>query len=530
MDTSGLAGGARQQAIMPRENLLQVFIQFGLAGVLGFLIGLEREMRAKGGTTLGIRDFVLFSLIGAISAFAGAQYDNSWFVIAGFAGFLALLVSSYWADRTHGAGISTELAAIFTFFLGVLIIKQAYDLAIALAIVALAVLFPKQAIKQFRAKIQVRELQAILLFLTITFIVLPVLPRQSLDTYLTFPVGHVESVSAAEERIVIRPLNDQSLQTGEQLEIFTSGWHYLGTVTLTAIDRDVVTGDYKGEVLPGSTQGLEARRKLGIPFINIMLSAIEPYKVWLIVVLVSFISFVGYILIKAVGPRSGIGLTGLIGGLVSSTVTTLSFARRSRENPAGNRHFTVAIVLAASIMFPRLILEIAVVNQEMVKNIALPLVVMGLTGLALAGYHLLKSRKPDTEQVQLSLENPFSLSSAVSFALIFASILMITRLATHYLGNAWLPLVAIVSGLTDADAIAFSLSNLQKAELITTDWASFNLVLGAISNTFMKLFLVLGLGHPALFRNLLVSFLIVGAVGLLTTFLYYDVDSMFVWR
>jgi uncharacterized membrane protein len=58
---------------MPRENLLQVFIQFGLAGVLGFLIGLKREMRAKGGTTLGIRDFVLFSLIGAISAFGSAS-------------------------------------------------------------------------------------------------------------------------------------------------------------------------------------------------------------------------------------------------------------------------------------------------------------------------------------------------------------------------------------------------------------------------------------------------------------------------
>lgn len=512
---------------MLRENLLQVFIQFGLAGVLGFLIGLEREMRAKGGTTLGIRDFVLFSLIGAISAFTGAQYDNSWFVIAGFLGFLVLLVSSYWAERDHGPGITTELAGVLTFFLGVLIIKQAYVLAIALAIAALAVLFPKQAIKQFRAKIQVNELQAVLLFLTITFIVLPVLPRLSLDTYLTFPVGHIESVSAAGEHVVIRPENDMTFRSSEQLEIFSTGLHHLGSVTLTTIGHEVVSGDYRGEMLPGEIQGLEVRRKLGIPFINIMLSAIKPYKVWLIVVLVSFISFVGYVLIKVIGPRSGIGLTGLIGGLVSSTVTTLSFARRSKEHPAGNRHFTVAILLAASIMFPRLILEIAVVNQVLVKNIALPLAVMGLTGLVLAGYHLLRSREPEAEQVQLTLDNPFSLSSAISFALIFAAILMVTRLATHYLGNAWLPLVAIVSGLTDADAIAFSLSSLQKAELITTDWASFNLVLGAISNTFMKLFLVLWLGHPLLFRNLLVSFLIVGAVGLLTMFLYYDMGNIF---
>jgi len=512
---------------MLQGNLLHVFIQFGLAGLLGFLIGLEREMRSKGNITLGIRDFVLFSLIGAVSAFAGAQYDNTWFVVAGFTGFLMLLASSYWADRAHGAGITTELAAILTFFLGVLIMKEANELAIALAIVVLAVLFPKQAIKQFRAKIQARELQAVVLFLTITFIVLPILPRQSLDTYITFPAGRVASVSAEEERVEIRPVTDLRFKSGEQLEIFAPGWQYLGSVKLTEVGRDVVSGHYTGEAFSEVTQGLDVRRKPGIEFVDVMLSSVKPYKVWLIVVLVSFISFVGYVLIKIIGPRGGISLTGMIGGLVSSTVTTLSFARRSKEHPAGNRHFTVAILLAASIMFPRLIVEIAVVNQALVKNIALPLGIMGLTGLLLAGYHLLKSREPETEQVQLSLDNPFSLSSAVSFALIFAAILMITRLATHYLGEAWLPLVAIVSGLTDADAIAFSLSSLQKAELINIDWASINLVLGAISNTFMKLFLVLGLGHRILFRNLLASFLIVGAVGIVTMFLYYDLHGMF---
>jgi uncharacterized membrane protein (DUF4010 family) len=512
---------------MFQGNLLHVFIQFGLAGLLGFLIGLEREMRAKGNITLGIRDFVLFSLIGAISAFVGVQYDNSWFIVAGFLGFLVLLTSSYWADRGHGAGITTELAAILTFFLGVLILKDASELAIALAIAALAILFPKQAIKQFRAKIQVRELQAVVLFLTITFIVLPILPRQSLDTYVSFPAGSVMSVSAGEGRIDIKPLADLRYRAGEQLELFAPGWRYLGSVTLTEIGHDVLSGSYSGAAIADVTQGLDVRRKAGIEFIEVMLSSVRPYKIWLIVVLVSFISFVGYVLIKVIGSRGGVSLTGMIGGLVSSTVTTLSFARRSMEHPAGNRHFTVAILLAASIMFPRLILEIAVVNQVLVKSIALPLGIMGVTGLILAGYHLLKSREPETEQVPLKLDNPFSLSSAVSFALIFAAILMITRLATYYLGEAWLPLVAVVSGLTDADAIAFSLSSLHKAELINVDWASFNLVLGAISNTFMKLFLVLGLGHRILFRNLLVSFLIVGAVGIITMFLYYDLHSMF---
>jgi uncharacterized membrane protein (DUF4010 family) len=113
----------------------------------------------------------------------------------------------------------------------------------------------------------------------------------------------------------------------------------------------------------------------------------------------------------------------------------------------------------------------------------------------------------------------------MSFALVFASILMFTRLATHYLGDAWLPLVALVSGLTDADAIAFSVSSLHASGLIHIDWASFNLVLGAISNTFMKLFLVLGLGDRVLFKKLLLPFMVIGIVGLVTTVFYYDLSA-----
>lgn len=165
---------------MNADSLIHLFAQFGLAALLGFLIGLEREMRNQATVTLGIRDFVLFSLLGAVSSFAAIQYDNSWLILAGFTGFISLLVSSYWAQRDHGSGITTELSALLTFFLGVVIMHGATELAIALAILALGVLFPKAAIKRFRSRIQAHEMQAVLLFLTITFIVLPVLPRQSL--------------------------------------------------------------------------------------------------------------------------------------------------------------------------------------------------------------------------------------------------------------------------------------------------------------------------------------------------------------
>ncbi len=269
-----------------------------------------------------------------------------------------------------------------------------------------------------------------------------------------------------------------------------------------------------------------ARQPLGIKFLQIMLSALKPYKIWLIVVLVSFVSFIGYVLINSLGSRAGIGLTGLIGGLISSTVTTMSFARRSVENPAASGMFAMAVILASSVMFPRLVLEIAVVNQSLMANIAVPMAIMGCTGLLLAYYHFRKTRNIATEGVAVRFDNPFSLKSAINFALIFATILMATRLATSYLGSEWLPLVAIVSGLTDADAIAFSLSSLEHAGLVSLDWASFNLVLGALSNTFMKLILIFSLGHRALFKQVLLSFLLIGAVGLVTMFFYYDLSSM----
>jgi uncharacterized membrane protein (DUF4010 family) len=442
--------------------------------------------------------------------------------MGGLAALLALIMSSYWADRTHGSGVTTETAAVITFFLGVLIMHGSSEIAIALSIVTLAVLFPKQQIKRFRAGVQAHELRAVVLFLTITFIVLPVLPTQSLDTYLGFTVATLEAVDADQKQVQLKLLPEREVEAGELLELLTQGHEKLGQVRVSRVDGRDILGVLQGEPAEGLRVGVMAQQPLDIEFLQVMLSALKPYKIWLIVVLVSFVSFIGYVLIKSIGSGAGIGLTGLIGGLVSSTVTTLSFARRSKETPAASGLFAMAVILASSVMFPRLVLEIAVVNQALMSNIMVPLGIMGLTGLLLAYYLYRKSSDISADGVSVRFDNPFSLKSAINFALVFSIILMATRLATSYLGTEWLPLVAIVSGLTDADAIAFSLSNLEHAGLVSLDWASFNLVLGALSNTFMKLLLIFSLGHRALFRQLLLSFLVIGGVGLVTMFLYYD--------
>lgn len=510
---------------MPQDSLLYVFAHFALVGLIGFLIGLEREMRPPDSVTLGIRDFVLLALLGGLSAFLAGHYDNTWLILAGFAAALTLTLSSYWAERTHGPGVTTEIAAVVTFFLGVLVIAGLTELAIALAVGTVVVLFPKAAIKRFRSQVQVHDMRAVLLFLTITFIVLPILPNVSLDHYATMPVGNVSAIDAQARRVQVEVAPDRRVSRDQRLEVLHEGMHYIGRLSVVEVDGRRVTGIWEEGDIGQLHSGMSVRRPLGFEFVQEMLTALNPYRIWLIVVLVSLVSFIGYVLIKLIGSGAGIGLTGLVGGLVSSTVTTLSFARRSRENPEGNRLFAVAVLLAASIMFPRLIVEIAVFNQALMRSIAVPLGVMGVSGLLLALLFFRRSQVLSASQPELTFENPFSLKAAVTFALVFAVILMVTRLATTYLGNAWLPAVALVSGLTDADAIAFSLSNLHRAGLVSTEWASFNLVLGALSNTFMKLFLVLTLGHRELFRHLLVAFLIIGAAGILTMVFYYDLGE-----
>ena len=112
---------------MEQQALITNFLIFGTTALLGFVIGLERSMGESQNPHATIRDFVIFGLIGATSAFASVQYDNAWLIVGGFLGVLTLLVSGYWAqhrrDEDADPGVTTEAAAIVTFFLGVLIVK-----------------------------------------------------------------------------------------------------------------------------------------------------------------------------------------------------------------------------------------------------------------------------------------------------------------------------------------------------------------------------------------------------------------------
>ena len=106
--------------------LTDVFARFGLTVLLGFMIGLERETSDNQNPHTGLRDFVLFALLGATSAYTAALLESVTVIIIGFVGFMALLFSGFWAehhrDKDQEPGVTTETAAIMTYFLGVLVI------------------------------------------------------------------------------------------------------------------------------------------------------------------------------------------------------------------------------------------------------------------------------------------------------------------------------------------------------------------------------------------------------------------------
>ncbi len=515
---------------MPDERLLDIFLKFGIAAALGLLIGLEREKAQRDDESPGVRDFILFALIGGVTAFMADQYENSAILIVGFVGVVTLLISCYWQDRqtsdTERAGITTEISAMLTFFLGALVIKGAGLMATAIGVAVLVVLSQKGSLGRLKSHVQQFEINAVAKLLIISFIVLPILPRQSLDTIVTFPLGRIVEWEEPDRQLTIDLIPGLTFETGQVLTVYGAQSRRLGTVHVRDVSEHRLVGRYTGDAQDGLIVDQMLTAEPTGRLLRVALSAIQPYRVWLIVVLVSFISFIGYVLIKVIGANAGIGLTGLIGGLASSTVTAVSFARRSLEAPDWNRRFAIAVILASTVMFPRLLVQIAVVNYALMRNILVPITVMAVVGLIVAVFYFTRSTRQWVQTEPLQLSNPFSLKGALSFAGIFATMLIVTRLAIDYLGDAWLPLIAAISGLTDADAIAFSISDAHSAGLISLEWASFNLVLGALTNTLVKLALVFWLGHRGLFREVLLAFLIIGASGIITMVFYYDLWTL----
>jgi uncharacterized membrane protein (DUF4010 family) len=252
--------------------------------------------------------------------------------------------------------------------------------------------------------------------------------------------------------------------------------------------------------------------------------ALNPYKLWLLVILISGMSLVGYVATRWLGAERGLAVTGFTGGFASSTAVTLSFARRSRElattggADAGSALAT-GILLAWLVMVGRIVVLVAVVHRDLLRAILLPVIVMGAATLVMAVvFHF---RRPNSSAVAptsanaVPLENPFSLTAAVKFALLFAVVLLVVKVVQRYYPGSGLYLVAFLAGLTDVDAITLSMAEYAKGGGLA-DKAAMAIIIAALSNTLVKAGLVVGLGSGTLRGRILLATAIIGASVMLS--------------
>jgi len=240
--------------------------------------------------------------------------------------------------------------------------------------------------------------------------------------------------------------------------------------------------------------------------------ALNPQSLWILALLIASLSLVGYVATRLLGANRGIPLTGLAGGLVSSTAVTLSFARQSREREYAGAGSILAsgILLAWAMMFARVIIEVLVVNRSLLAIVATPFSLMAVVAAAFAWYFRRKAPSADTTE-GIPLKNPFSLTSASKFAAFFALVLLVVKLVETYAPDRGLYYVAALAGTTDVDAITLSLA--QYAREGSDAVAARGITLAALSNTLVKGGIVAALGSESLRRPVLAATVAILAVG-----------------
>lgn len=415
---------------MPPADAPGLFLDLGVAVGLGLLVGLQRQR--AGSPIAGIRTFALLALYGALSALA-ARALGGWVLAAAFLPVAALAVAARLGEcRAEGgdAGLTTEVALLAVFVIGALPILGHREVATVAGATVAVLLHLKPQLHDLAGRLGERDFTAIMQFVVVALVVLPLLPDRSFGPY----------------------------------------------------------------------------------------DAVNPRRVWLLVVLITGLSLAGYIAFKFVGARAGAVASGILGGLVSSTATTVGFARRTKDAPGLAPLAVLVMALAAGVLVVRVALLMRVTAPGLFTAALGPLAVW-LAVLAVLVV-VLARRAPRQAVAGADLGNPSELRAALAFAGLYLAVLMAVAWAKERFGTAGLFVVAVLSGLTDMDAITLSLGRMtQKAEL-PPDTAWRLVFTAAVSNTVFKAGMAVALGHRALRGPALAAFGVIGASAALLAWLW----------
>jgi uncharacterized membrane protein (DUF4010 family) len=399
------------------------FLQLGMALLLGLLVGLQRQRTES--SLAGIRTFPLITLLGSVCALLAAQYAG-WVVAAGFLAVAAAFVVGYHARSQSSAsdpGLTTEMAGLLMYGVGAYLVLGNMAVAVALGGVVAVLLQLKRPLHEFAGRLGENDIKAIMQFVLVTMVILPVLPNRTFGPY----------------------------------------------------------------------------------------QVLNPFKIWLLVVLIVGIGLVGYVVYKLFSATTGTLLSGLLGGVISSTATTASYARRSADVPGSAPHSALVIMIASATVYLRVLIEIGAVASGRFALLAPPLVAMLAACLVIVlGAYAFARRHPAQMP---SHANPAEMKSALLFGALFAVILLAVAAARQHLGVKGLYAVAVLSGLTDMDAITLSTAQLVADGRIvpTNGWRV--ILLASMSNLVFKAGVVLLLGQRALFRQIAILFGLALAAG-----------------
>jgi uncharacterized membrane protein (DUF4010 family) len=417
-----------------------MFQQLGISLLLGLLVGLQRERVANG--FAGMRTFPLITVFGTLSALLATQMGDAWIVAAGMAGVVAVTVVGHLIQprgeengsggekgtgpicaqhpKGHSGkldlspfpaahrGITTDVAMLLMFAVGAFLVVGNMSVAVAVGGSVAVLLQFKPELHTIARKLGDEDVRAIMQFVLITCIILPVLPDQKYGPgFLPLP----------------KPMPE--------------------------------------------------------------LDVLNPREIWLMVVLIVGLSLSGYISYKYFGRNAGILLGGILGGAVSSTATTVSYARGTRNDPIRTRTAAIVIMIASTVMYVRVLLAVAIVSSwSFLQTILLPVAVLTLLTMLPALVLWFRVRGEPSQMPKQ--ENPTQLKSAMIFAAMYAGVLLALALAQSFWQGRGMYAVAFFSGLTEMDAVTLSTAKLSATDpFVATDgWRI--IVVAAIANLVSK--------------------------------------------
>jgi uncharacterized membrane protein (DUF4010 family) len=243
---------------------------------------------------------------------------------------------------------------------------------------------------------------------------------------------------------------------------------------------------------------------------------VNPREVWLLTILIAALSFAGYVAIRMAGASLGVLLSGLAGGLVSSTAVTLNMARLTREHPERQKLFAAAIMLASAMMMLRVLIVVGVLNVALVEILAVPLILAALAQAGVAGAFCNWALSDGLVVRPLALKNPFDLIVVLEFGALLAVIMALAKGLAAWIGAKGAFALAAVSGIVDVDAISLSMARLAP-EALGADNAAFAILIAVTVNSLSKVVLAATAGGFRLGRLLawgLFAALAAGALGL----------------